>query len=484
MPAAQTESRKTITLWMYGITGFLMIANGIFMMFDNYYLLLLPAVFLLGYFYIYSFEKIFWLIVLATPLAVNVKIKQFGVAISLPTEPLMIGLLLVFFGKVFLERNYAIGLLRHPVLIAIAINLLWLLVCCFTSIKPMVSVKFLLARFWFVSSGILLIIPLFEKYTSIIRFVWLYVFSFILVIAYTIYEHRQYGFSQETANWVMSPFYNDHTSYGAMLAMFIPMLFAFLFLKEKSLTFKTLSFAALLVLLLALVLSYTRAAWLSLVVAFAIYILYLLKLNKNYYILGAVLLLLGAYSTGNRLMRKLEKNRQDSSSNLTEHVQSISNIRSDASNLERINRWEAAIRMFRKKPMFGFGPGTYAFAYAPYQYSYQKTIISTNAGDKGNAHSEYIGPLAESGLVGGITFLAIIITTLYTAVRVIRDTRNDNHRYLLLAATLGMVTYYIHGALNNFLDTDKASIPFWGFTAFIVASDLLLQQKKSAQTSE
>ena len=115
---------------------------------------------------------------------------------------------------------------------------------------------------------------------------------------------------------------------------------------------------------------------------------------------------------------------------------------------------------------------------------WQEEKDKINAGDKGNAHSEYIGPLAESGLVGGITFLAIIITTLYTAVRVIRDTRNDNHRYLLLAATLGMVTYYIHGALNNFLDTDKASIPFWGFTAFIVASDLLLQQKKSAQTSE
>jgi hypothetical protein len=30
----------------------------------------------------------------------------------------------------------------------------------------------------------------------------------------------------------------------------------------------------------------------------------------------------------------------------------------------------------------------------------------------------------------------------------------------------------VHGFLNNFLDTDKLSVPFWGFTAMIVAIDL------------
>jgi len=34
------------------------------------------------------------------------------------------------------------------------------------------------------------------------------------------------------------------------------------------------------------------------------------------------------------------------------------------------------------------------------------------------------------------------------------------------------VTYFIHGVLNNYLDTDKASIPFWGFIAVLVAMDL------------
>jgi len=43
---------------------------------------------------------------------------------------------------------------------------------------------------------------------------------------------------------------------------------------------------------------------------------------------------------------------------------------------------------------------------------------------------------------------------------------------IVLTALVGLVTYYIHGFLNNFLDTDKLSVPFWGFTAMIVAIDI------------
>ena len=42
----------------------------------------------------------------------------------------------------------------------------------------------------------------------------------------------------------------------------------------------------------------------------------------------------------------------------------------------------------------------------------------------------------------------------------------------MVAVFLGLVTYYLHGALNNFLDLDKASVPFWAFTAMIVVLDI------------
>ncbi len=96
----------------------------------------------------------------------------------------------------------------------------------------------------------------------------------------------------------------------------------------------------------------------------------------------------------------LERNRDESSDDLGEHVKSISNISSDASNLERINRWNSALRMCKERPVFGWGPGTYMFQYAPFQASEDRTIISTNFGVQGNAHSEYFGPLVGTRCPG------------------------------------------------------------------------------------
>jgi O-antigen ligase len=116
------------------------------------------------------------------------------------------------------------------------------------------------------------------------------------------------------------------------------------------------------------------------------------------------------------------------------------------------------------------------FRYAPFQKSNDKTDISTDFGDLGNAHSEYIGPLAESGFPGSLSFLLIGLASLYTGFRVYRQLYDKKMKQLVLALVLGFITYLIHGTLNNFLDTDKASALFWGFSAVFVALDITLKK--------
>jgi len=128
--------------------------------------------------------------------------------------------------------------------------------------------------------------------------------------------------------------------------------------------------------------------------------------------------------------------------------------------------------MFKEKPVFGWGPGTYMFQYAPFQNSRERTSISTNAHTLGNAHSEYLGPLAEMGIFGILSVLLVVGLTLRTGIRVFLRSKNKQVRILALSVLLSLTSYYIHGVLNNFLDTDKASALFWGFTAILVALDL------------
>jgi putative inorganic carbon (HCO3(-)) transporter len=112
------------------------------------------------------------------------------------------------------------------------------------------------------------------------------------------------------------------------------------------------------------------------------------------------------------------------------------------------------------------------FNYAPYQLNKDRTIISTNSADGGNAHSEYLGALSESGLMGLLSYLIIIGVVMDTAIQTYTRLKDPRLRSFVLAAIVSLVTYYIHGGLNNFLDTDKLSVPFWGFTAMIVAIDI------------
>jgi O-antigen ligase len=128
--------------------------------------------------------------------------------------------------------------------------------------------------------------------------------------------------------------------------------------------------------------------------------------------------------------------------------------------------------MFKQRPFVGWGPGTYQFEYAPFQLSRNKTIISTNFGTGGNAHSEYLGLMAEAGIPAVIGFLLILVFILIKGFRLIQHGGIERaERNMVIACVVGLVTYIFHGFLNNFLDTDKIAAVYWGFMAIIVAID-------------
>lgn len=433
---------------------------------------MLPVILFIVILYFISLDKIILLITFFTPVAINMENMDIGFGISIPTEPLMIGVLIFFFIKLIHEAKYDFRIIKEPLTVAILINLIWLLFTSITSELPVVSFKFLFSRLWFVIPFYFFAILMFKKYSNIKLFIWMYVVPFTGIIIYTIINHAFRGFDQESGHWVMRPFYNDHTAYGAAIALYIPILCGFAINKRYSQSTRIVSFAFFAFFMLALVLSFSRAAWISLAISLGVLIVVLLRIKFKWVLLSVIVVFGLFFTFQQQILDQLERNQQDSSSNFVEHIQSISNITSDASNLERVNRWQSALRMFEERPFWGWGPGTYQFLYAPFQMSKEKTIISTNAGDLGNAHSEYIGPLAESGLFGMFTILAIFGISVYLGLRVYHKSKDSEVKIISLGLTLGLISYYTHGFLNNFLNSDKASVPVWGFMAIIVALDI------------
>ena len=56
-------------------------------------------------------------------------------------------------------------------------------------------------------------------------------------------------------------------------------------------------------------------------------------------------------------------------------------------------------------------------------------------------------------------------------------------RTLTLGAVLALISYYIHGTMNNFLDTEKLSFPFWAAFALIVVCNTLYINKKEEEVN-
>lgn len=440
--------------------------------FEFYYIALLPIALLMLWMSIYALDFIFFAIVFFTPLSINLEeMKLGGIGMYLPTEPLLFGVLILFIFKLISGRSIDYRIFRHPISYIIYAYFGWMLLTTITSEMPLVSLKFVIARMWFVASFYFIAAHLFQSINHIKRYIYLYIFPLIGVIVYTIVRHSQYGFDKVSAHWVMEPLFKDHTSYGAVLAMYFPITIGLVMLRKQSLIMRVLIGMAILILTAGLILSFTRAAWISVVGAAGILMLMALGIRlRTVLIATGIVAGLLVFSWDN-IQIALESNKQESSDKLDEHVSSISNVSSDASNLERLNRWHCAIELFKERPIVGWGPGTYQFVYAPFQRSEDRTIISTNQGDGGNAHSEYLGPLAEQGVFGSLIVIALLLAICHYGFLLYREIHDFDARIILTGLYLGLMTYFIHGVLNNYLDTDKASIPFWGFIAVLVAID-------------
>ena len=470
--------------WFY-ILGFLFVGFNVYYIYKGDLILnAIPIGLLLIYAAIYHMDKLFLFMVMFTPLSINIEEFVGGsIGLFIPTELILFMILLIVFCQFLMKNQFDVAFLKHPITIIFIVQLCWIFVTSITSELPLVSFKFLLTKLWFIIPIYFFGYTFFKNEKNIYWFIWLYIASLAIVVLYTLTNHAMYGFDEETGHWVMWPFFKDHTSYGAILALIYPILFGFLFGRKNS-ALVQITLVFLIVLFgFGIIMSYTRAAWLSLLAALIIYLLIRFKVRFKYLMaLGGVVLVYVALSW-TQILHSLEKNNAEhATENMDERIESMANITTDASNLERLNRWSCAVRMWEQRPILGWGPGTYAMVYAPFQLASGMSIISTNSGNRGNAHSEYLGPLSEQGLPGMILMIVLVGYIIYTGITLYIRMPDGDMRMIVMVLLLGLITYFIHGILNNYLDTDKATVPVWGFTAIIVMLDL--KYKKAARKNK
>jgi len=337
---------------------------------------------------------------------------------------------------------------------------LWFWVAtCFSSM-PYVSIKYVLVEtvHW----------CLFVPGIFLIRSWWpqllrAFTLSMALVALYTLLHHAFYHFRADQALLAPMPFFPENTLYAAVLAMILPWLMGGVLP-----IYPWLRWSCVALLGVALVMAGSLGAVLSVLAIGALFGLMYLHASLPWFSKKARFLLV--FLVCAIVLAGLPSMLQQ--------------MRKDVSTMERINRYHCAARMLNARPWMGFGPGTFADQYFPFQHPAEMTRISLKSpissrnpdtfGRGGGAHSEFWQVLAETGWPGFLILctLMLLLGGYSWPLLFKQPTR------LFLCCLAGLGIFLLLGLTNNFMHDGRVAALAWGQIALLIGCF----QKKETST--
>jgi len=257
--------------------------------------------------------------------------------------------------------------------------------------------------------------------------------------------------------WVYGPYVN-HNHYAGLMEMLVPIPLVLSLTRLASTKTRNLAAAAAAVMVGTIFISGSRGGMLAIVVELVILSVLLVKQKRG---------LRTAIGLGLFLAIVVGLLTWVGGGELSRRIASVNPSRSELSSDIRwyINR--DGLRMFLKKPVLGWGLGTFPVVYPQFRTFYTNRFVN-------QAHNDYLQLLVEMGLLGFGTMLWFVATAYTRAIRKIGDWTGDISGALALACVLGLTGILIHSALDFNLQIPANAALFYVMCA-IAASEPLAQ---------
>ncbi|MCS6930213.1 MAG: O-antigen ligase family protein [Saprospiraceae bacterium] len=440
---------------------------------ESWWLLVAPAGLFIGWLAVIDYRRLYYLLLATLPLSIEVELPG-GLGTDLPSEPLM--WVLMGTALFWLARHWHTidrGFLLHPVTMALLLHLAWMTLSCLFTTLPIVSLKFWLAKGWYVGVFFFLAAHIFQREADVRNFIGWFLAPLLLTVCIVLVRHAAVGFSFAEVNYVMGPFYRNHVVYACIQAVFFP----FVWLGIQSYRRLSWPWWILVVgaglLLVGINFAYARAAYVALLIAIGIYFLvrwrlFLIALLAAAVVLSALVVLVT--HRDNWLLfapnyeRTITHKRFD---NLLEATTRLEDI----SIMERVYRWVAAAYMIAERPFLGFGPGTFYFNYKGYTVNRFRTYVSHNP-ERSGIHNYYLMVAVEQGLPGLAFFLLFFVAVFVWGQRAYHRLRDRGQQRIVMAALLSFSIIGLLLLMNDFVETDKIGSLFFICAALVVNASL------------
>lgn len=456
-----------------------LVAAGLSAYSGNYLIAIAPFLFLLLYAGWQHKELIFFLLLVSLPFSMEYNFSS-GLGTDLPDEPLML-LTSFLFLAYWIYKPEAISKkdIQHPLLLLLFLLLLWTIVTVAFSSDKIISLKYLLAKSWYIGAFVLCPLILFRERKLFITAMILLTASMLVVTAVTLYRHYALGFSFAGINDALAPFFRNHVNYSAMLVCFVPVLIAFYKLTKKQ-HLRLLIGAALSVVLIALFFSYARGAWLALLAGMFAYWLIQRRLLIYAYVIALIVVITSLFwlKSGDRYLQYAHDYKTTIfHKDFNEHLVATYKLK-DVSTAERFYRWIAGVRMIKDNWLTGYGPNTFYNNYKPYAVPAYKTWVSDNK-DRSTVHNYFLLTIIEQGIPGLIFLLLLVGTIFYYAQYLYQRAKDRFYRVTAITTGAVLAMLMVVNFLSDLVETDKVGSLFFLCLAVLIVTDINTREELS-----
>lgn len=471
----------------YSIVSFLvfLLCSILSIVWNEYLLLLIPFAWLilplLFKYLIAAPEQLFWFLLCLLPLSTEINITP-SLGLDFPDEILM----MLLTGLAMLRwwhqpSDFPLAVWKHPLFLLLILHLCWLVVASYYSVQPVLSVKFLLAKIWYIIPFVILPSLWLSSVSRVQKMIACLLIPMAVVILITLVRHATDGFSFESINQHLYPFFRNHVNYGAMLVCLWVIALAAYLQSTISYPYRQWLKWILVAGVIALILSYSRGAWLALIAA-GITVWVIRKKRMGLLITLSVLTVLIStvwLATDQRYFRFApDHDRTIFHTDFSQHMSATIALK-DVSNAERFYRWVAGARMFAEKPLTGFGPSTFYASYKPYTVKRFETWVSNNP-EHSTVHNYFLLTALEQGIIGLVIFCGLYFAMLWRIQYLYHHLHN--YFYQTVAITIGALLAII-GVINfmsDMIETDKIGSLFWLCLGMIIVLEEKLREEKNS----
>ena len=453
--------------------------------FHAYYILAIPFIWLLFpivfEFCVNRTGDLFWLLIFALPLSTELNVTA-SLGIDFPDELFMMMMTGLVILKILHEPKwFPSNLYMEPLFLILLCIMTWTLISAYFAINAALSLKFFLARIWFVIPFVLLPQLILKSRSNIKKVALLLLIPMLFVVLQTLVRHAFYGFSFVDIKKTVFPFFRNHVNYSSMLVCLLAPAIALRFLTGKDNKNRKWITLGIFIGLIGIFFSYSRGAWVALIVGIVFSFLMEWNLVKKMSLLVVVVILLASswLLIDHHFMRFApDHDRTIFHTDFSEHIAATINMK-DVSNAERFYRWVAGFRMFVERPVTGFGPNNFYSSYRPYTLNSFETWVSNNP-EHSSIHNYFLLTLAEQGIPGLVLMLILWFGMLFRLQYLYNKLQDPFYRTvtITIAAILAMILSI--NLMSDMIETDKIGSLFWLCLGFVFILNSKLKEERGS----